>query len=177
MRNIQRAWAFAAAFALLGSTGGAAAAQSNAPAIDAAWLSADSAAKTATFTLTAGLTPANSGLNFNGFKNGELMLTVPKNWTLVIRFVNNDPNLPHSATVIPDTKSPPLGAVPPAFRRAFTKNLDAGFLRGGHDEFSFVANKAGSYLIFCAVPGHGAAGMWIQLRVSDAVRQASLAAS
>jgi uncharacterized cupredoxin-like copper-binding protein len=29
----------------------------------------------------------------------------------------------------------------------------------------FVADRAGKYLIFCAVPGHGAAGMWIRLTV------------
>jgi hypothetical protein len=30
----------------------------------------------------------------------------------------------------------------------------------------FAAQPAGEYLIFCGVPGHGAAGMWIRLRVS-----------
>ncbi len=30
----------------------------------------------------------------------------------------------------------------------------------------FVAQPVGEYLIFCGVPGHGASGMWIRLRVS-----------
>jgi uncharacterized cupredoxin-like copper-binding protein len=30
----------------------------------------------------------------------------------------------------------------------------------------FAAQPAGEYLIACGVPGHGAAGMWLRLRVS-----------
>jgi uncharacterized cupredoxin-like copper-binding protein len=32
--------------------------------------------------------------------------------------------------------------------------------------FSFVANKAGTYAIVCAVPGHAVAGMWDVLKVT-----------
>ena len=147
------------------------------PAVDPAWLVADSAKRTVTFDLIGGHGTVNSGLNFNGFKAGGLTLTVPTGWTVVMRFVNTDPNLPHSATVIPDAKSPPLGAVPPAFPRAFTKDLANGMPDGGRDEFTFVAGKAGAYQIFCAVPGHGAGGMWIRLKVDDTARTPSLGPS
>ena len=58
-----------------------------APQIDCTWLTVDSATKTATFQVTAGLTQLNGGLNFNGFNDGKLTLTVPTNWNVVMRFV------------------------------------------------------------------------------------------
>ncbi len=74
------------------------------PQIDCNWLTVDTTAKTATFQLTSGLTPLNGGLNFNGFNDGKLTLTVPTGWTVVIRFTNHDANLPHSAEVVDTTK-------------------------------------------------------------------------
>ena len=137
------------------------------PTVDPAWLAADSAKRTVTFNLIAGHGTVNSGLNFNGFKAGGLTLTVPVGWTVVVKFVNTDPNLPHSATVIPDVKTPPLGAVAPAFPQGFTRALAEGMPDGERDEFTFVAGKAGAYQFFCAVPGHGAGGMWIRLHVVE----------
>jgi uncharacterized cupredoxin-like copper-binding protein len=40
-----------------------------------------------------------------------------------------------------------------------------------------VANKAGAYMIFCAVPGHGLAGMWIRLKVSPTEKRPTLTSS
>lgn len=173
MRIVRCGSALAAAVAL---ASGAVAAQT-APAVDSTWLSAQPAAKTVTFNVTAGLTTANSGMNFNGFKNGGLTLTVPTGWTVVVRFTNQDPNLPHSVAVIHDAKQIPVSAGAPVFPHAATKSPEAGLPSGAHDEFRFVAGKAGSYLIFCAVPGHGAAGMWIRLKVDDSVPVPSLAAN
>src|SRR5213594_4746119 len=73
------------------------------PTVDPSWLAADTASKTATFQLIAGLTGANGALNFNGFRDGELTLTVPLGWTVVMQFRNHDGMLPHSAEVIEDT--------------------------------------------------------------------------
>lgn len=147
-------------------------------AIDSSWLSVDSAAKTATFHLTSGLTQLNGGLNFNGFNDGKLALTVPVGWNVVIHFANKDPNLPHSAEVVDTAKPMPAGPVdPPAFPRAMTVKLMTGLAAGDSDTVRFVANKAGSYMIFCGVPGHGLAGMWIRLHVSPAEKRPSLTAS
>jgi hypothetical protein len=143
--------------------------------IDSTWLIVDTTAKTATFQLTAGLTQLNGGLNFNGFNDGKLTLTVPTNWTVVLRFTNHDTNLPHSAEVVDTTKPMPAGPVePPAFPRAMTLRLMQGLGSGETDSVRFVANKAGSYMIFCAVPGHGLAGMWIRLKVSPTEKRATL---
>jgi sulfocyanin len=146
--------------------------------IDCNWLSVDTTAKTATFQVTAGLTQLNGGLNFNGFNDGKLTLTVPSGWAVVIRFTNHDANLPHSAEVVDTTKPMPAGPVdPPAFPRAMTVRLMQGLASGDSDSVRFVANKAGSYMIFCAVPGHGLAGMWIRLKVSATEKRPTLTSS
>jgi len=129
--------------------------------IDRTWLTVDTTAKTATFQLTAGLTQLNGGLNFN-------------------RFANHDANLPHSAEVVDTTKPMPVGPVePPAFPRAMTvqARLLQGLGSGETDSVRFVANRAGSYMIFCAVPGHGLAGMWIRLTVSPTEKRPTLTSS
>ena len=146
-------------------------------AIDPAWLSGDVASRTATFELVAGLTGLNGALNFNGFRDGGLTLTVPLGWTVLMNFRNHDGMLPHSAEVIDDVHPLQLQPVTPAFPRAFTLRLAEGIPSEGRDDLRFIADKGGSYLIFCGVPGHGAAGMWIRLVVSSSVPQPSLAAT
>jgi sulfocyanin len=164
---------------LVAATHAAAAQGSSSQAqIDCNWLTVDTTAKTATLQLTAGLTQLNSGLNFNGFNDGKLTLTVPANWTVVLRFTNHDPNLPHSAEVVDTAKPMPAGPVEPAaFPHAMTGKLMQGLGSGQTDSVRFVANKAGSYMIFCAVPGHGLAGMWIRLKISPTEKRPTLTSS
>jgi uncharacterized cupredoxin-like copper-binding protein len=146
--------------------------------IDCNWLTVDTTGKTATFQLTSGFSQLNGGLNFNGFNDGKLTLTVPTNWTVVIQFTNKDANLPHSAEVVDTTKPIPAGPVePPVFAHAMTQRLMLGLGAGASDTMRFLANKPGSYLIFCAVPGHGLAGMWIRLKVSATEKRPTLTTS
>jgi uncharacterized cupredoxin-like copper-binding protein len=147
------------------------------PQVDCSWLSVDTTAKTATFQLVAGLTGLNGGLNFNGFNEGKLTLTVPQNWTVAIHFANKDQNLTHSAEVVDSVKPVPPGPGDPAFPRAMTQKLMVGMSAGQTDSMSFVASKPGTYLIFCGVPGHGIAGMWLRLKVSATEKRPTLTAS
>jgi sulfocyanin len=161
----RRALAALALLVLAAARGGAAQGSAAPQPIDPSWLKADSAKKTANFQLIAGLTGLNGALNFNGFRDGGLTFTVPLNWNVVLHFLNHDGMLPHSAEVIPEQKSLPIGPIPPAFDRAATTMLQDGLTSGQTDVIKFLANKAGSFLLFCGVPGHGAAGMWIRLKV------------
>ncbi|HVH09924.1 MAG TPA: sulfocyanin-like copper-binding protein [Gemmatimonadales bacterium] len=154
---------------------GAAAQTVGTPTVDPRWLTADSASRTASFELIAGLTGANGALNFDGFHDGTLTLGVPVGWTVVLHFRNHDGMLPHSAEVIDDVHPLPTQPVTPAFPRAETLRLVEGLVSEQTDEVRFIANQGGSYLIFCGVPGHGAAGMWIRLVVSASLRNPSLA--
>jgi sulfocyanin len=135
--------------------------------IDPSWLSVRAADSTAEFRLVAGLTPANGGMNFDGATAGSLTLTVPVKWHVTLHFRNNDENMPHSAEVT--RASSPVPAMPdtrPAFGGAESKDATQGANMGSLQDLHFTADQPGSYMIVCAVPGHGAAGMWIRMVVS-----------
>jgi hypothetical protein len=142
--------------------------------VDAKWLSFDPATKTAKFQLIAGLTGVNGALNFNGFRDGGLTLVIPVGWKAEIAFRNHDGMLPHSAEVISPQTPLPVQPVSPAIPRAFTLKLATGLPPQATDVMRFAAKPPGEYLIFCGVPGHGAAGMWIRLRVSSTAEMPAL---
>ena len=142
--------------------------------VDSKWLTFDTAGNTVRFALIAGLTGLNGALNFNGFRDGELTLVVPVGWKTEIAFSNHDGMLPHSAEVIAPQVPLPTQPVPAAIPRAFTLDLEKGLPPQGTDDIRFTAKPAGEYLIFCGVPGHGAAGMWIRLQVSATARTPAL---
>lgn len=142
---------------------------------DTTWLTWNPTTRTATFKLIAGVPGrAKSPFNFNGYTDGELVLTVPENSTVVINFVNED-GTPHSAEVIADsTPMPNMAPDSPAIPRAYTRAVIEGIGQFGTDVMRFKAAPAGQYRIFCGVPGHGLSGMWIRLAVSDSVTAPSL---
>jgi sulfocyanin len=159
------------------SASGAAAQSAPGRAPDPAWLKSDSTKKSLEFAVVAGLTGLNGGMNFDGAKDGGLTLTVPLGWTVELEVKNNDQTLPHSVEVIRDSQPVPSGPVAPAFAHAETSNISQGLAADQKQDVRFLANRPGSYLIFCAVPGHGAAGMWIRLIVSAAAARPELAAT
>lgn len=166
MRGRQLA-AIIAALALSAARGAHAQVADSTPRVDPTWLRSDPHGKVVQFRLTAGLTSDNGYQNFNGFKAGALTLTVPKGWRVVLEFKNADTSAHHSAEVISETSDIPAGPVPPSFPRAFTIRLADGLPPQAVDTVRFVPDKAGSYLIFCAVPGHGTQGAWMRLRVAE----------
>src|SRR6266571_2024277 len=153
---------------------GAESARAQQQAIDPTWLSFNAAARTARFQLIAGLTGVNGALNFNGFSDGGLTFVVPVGWQTEIDFRNHDGMLPHSAEIITPRTPLPVQPVAPAIPRAFTLRLDEGLVSEATDTMRFAAQPAGEYLMFCGVPGHGAAGMWIRFQVSATAKTPAL---
>ena len=163
---------------VLGVLAQALAAQSGSPPrIDSTWLVTDVPTKTVQFQLIAGFSGLNGALNFNGFGDGGLTFTVPAGWHVVIHFINHDGMLAHSAIVITDSSVPTLGATSPVFSQAVTLKVQQGLIATERDDMKFVADKAGSYLIICGVPGHAAAGMWIHFKVDGGVERPLLRAT
>jgi hypothetical protein len=162
--------AWAAVVTVLGATS----AHAQQQAIDPTWLNFDAAARSARFQLIAGLTGLNGALNFNGFSDGGLTFVVPLGWQTEIDFRNHDGMLPHSAEVIAPQTPLPIQPVAPAIPRAFTLRLAEGLISEATDTMRFTAQLAGDYLIFCGVPGHGAAGMWIRFQVSASAKTPAL---
>src|SRR5579884_1587336 len=98
----------------------------------------------AAFTLVAGQTQDNGGLNFNGASHGHPALTVPVGARVQLTLVNQG-TMPHSLQVIPFTATPPPrdGTAP-----------------GQSAVAVFTATTPGRYLLICGVPGHALAGMY-----------------
>ncbi len=142
--------------------------------IDTTWLSYETATKTVHFQLIAGLTGLNGALNFNGFRDGGLVLVVPAGSKVVVDFANHDGMLPHSAEVIAAKLPVPAGAADPAIPRAYTDKVEEGLPPQAKNGMTFTANPPGDYFIFCGVPGHGQAGMYISLKVSATAKSPSL---
>lgn len=145
--------------------------------VDPNWLLVNATSKTLRFQLIAGLTGSNGALNFNGYTDGGLTLTIPTGWTVEMDFVNNDGMLPHSAIVVAATLPIPATPTDAAMSRAVTVRLSEGLPPLAKDTMRFTAAPAGDYFIVCGVPGHATAGMWIRLVVSDAAKAPTMAAT
>ena len=117
---------------------------------------------------TAWLRVDAAGMSFDGRAGGTGVVVVPLGWRVEVRFRNADA-APHSARVVAARSPVPLVPGRAIFAGAQTKNPEAGIRVGDVDHFAFTPDRAGTYLIACAVPGHAAAGMYLKLVVSDGV--------
>ena len=126
----------------------------------------DAARKTVHLTLIGGHEGVNGGMNFNGADRGAATLTVPLGWRVSATFRNRDAALPHSVIIVPAVTPVPVVAGEAAFPGAVSATPVDGVTEGEESHFAFTAAREGEYLILCAVPGHGTAGMWIGLSIS-----------
>jgi len=135
----------------------------------------DAATRVVRLRMVGSADGTNGTMNFNGYSQGELSVIVPLGWTVHVDFENKGlAALPHSLVIIDPVTPFPIEGGAPAFPRALTVNLVPGLLAGETDSFDFVANKAGRFLFFCGVTGHGVAGMWDYLIVSKEATRPSL---
>lgn len=176
---MRRVWITLATFALWSAGLPApAAAQSGAPAPAHAdtlapdWLGFDAEAKKIDLKITAALTPLNGGWNFNGYVKGDLKITVPLGWRVSTTFVSRDGNVPHSVGVIEADPSalPPSGEqAKVALRGAYSYPFTQGSSAYKEQTFDFTASKAGTFILYCGVPGHAASGMWNYFAVEEGI--------
>ncbi|HEU4682585.1 MAG TPA: sulfocyanin-like copper-binding protein [Gemmatimonadales bacterium] len=130
------------------------------------WLKYDPATNTVTFELIAG------PFTFNGFRDGQATLTLPPKANVIMNFVNKD-GTPHSAIIISGDGPIPNSAIDPAIPRAYTNKVLEGLPQEGSDVMRFPVPESGRYRIFCGVPGHGPAGMWLWMKVDPAAKAPS----
>lgn len=152
-----------------------------APALGAAagpsWMAIDAAHTSVSFTVKASDGGANGTLNFNGYGNGQLTVTVPVGWHVHIDFFNTGAGaLPHSLEVIREVAKVPIQGIDPAIPKATTRDLIDGVPPQQKDAFDFTAQPPGKYLWFCGVPTHGYSGMWTRFVVSASTRLPSVTA-
>jgi hypothetical protein len=145
------------------------------PALGAAagpsWMRAVAAHKFVSFTVNAADGGANGTLNFNGYANGAMTVTVPVGWRVHVDIYNTGAGaLPHSLEVIREVAQVPIQGVPPAIPKATTGDLIAGIPPQQKDSFDFVAQPVGRYYWFCGVPTHGFSGMWDRIVISASAK-------
>jgi sulfocyanin len=134
------------------------------------WFHVDEANQSVHMTITAGLTDAKMFWNFNGATDGDMTITVPVGYTVMIDFKNDDPNMAHSLGISAMTSGFGASVDPtPAFEGALTQNatsmMDAT-MPGEEERITFTADAAGEYTMVCYIPGHAATGMWVRFNVS-----------
>jgi PQQ-dependent dehydrogenase (methanol/ethanol family) len=109
------------------------------------------------------------GMNFNGYARGSMTFTVPTDSKVVMVFRNGSDTVPHSAMVTGSDEVNKAKDFSEAFDGSAMPDAATG-IQSGSAQFEFTADKAGTYAIVCAVPGHSAAGMWITFKVEDGVK-------
>lgn len=144
-------------------------------AIQPDWMVQDAEQKVVTLKIVGSMNHANGTMNFNGYGNGEMTVTVPLGWMVKVEFSNGGYGaLPHSLAIIDPKKRPKLQGGDPAFPAATTIKLVQGMIPGETDTFEFTADKAGRFLFWCGVPSHGQNGMWTNLVISRGARAAQV---
>ncbi len=136
---------------------------------DAHWLITHSAMRSVTIKILAG---EQNGMNFNGYANGQMLITVPVNWHVTVDFANVDNAETHSAMIVP-LKDHALASIPQTvvvFPRATTPDPSEGTGYNISQSFQFSVTKPGAYALVCGVPGHALMGMWDRFTVSQTAK-------
>ena len=139
---------------------------------DADFLRLADAPKTVRITLIAAYTPANYGMNFNGFFKGNATYTIPTGWNVEVTFINPSP-VPHSVLVVEKDKTKKVQMGDPAFSGASVPNPVQG-MSLNKASFKFTAGEAGEYAFCCGFPTHALSGHWVALNVRDDAKIAAL---
>jgi sulfocyanin len=131
----------------------------------------DAATRSMTLPMVSGLTKNAGGWNFDGQARGSMTIVVPVGAKVTFPYYNED-IVPHSLGVVAGSPTNvPSQPSQPAFPQAMTKNFQQGIPTNQGDTVTFTADKAGTYLIVCGVPGHAASGMWVVFQVSPTAKQ------
>ena len=110
------------------------------------WLSSDSTARTAHLTLNAADGTANGGFNFNGYANGQMVVTIPTGWKVTVDCKNAATAVNHSCTIVKNE-----GDTTPAFPGHPLRTRHGSRPRPSAT-FDFTPTTAGDYRIECLVP-------------------------
>jgi sulfocyanin len=131
----------------------------------------DPATRSMTLPMVSGLTRNAGGWNFDGQARGSMTIVVPLGTKVTMPYYNLD-IVPHSLGIVAGSPTNvPSQPSELAFPRAGSKNFQQGLATNEGDTVSFTADKEGTYLIVCGVPGHAASGMWVVFEVSSSVTQ------
>ena len=120
--------------------------------------------KTVELIVVAVWNDENYGMNFNGYAKGNATYTIPKDWTVSVKYINPSP-IPHSLLVVEKESIRKIQMPGPYFKGAAVPDFLTG-LAYGTNTFTFVADEAGDYALACGFPAHAINGHWIAMEVS-----------
>jgi Sulfocyanin (SoxE) domain len=129
------------------------------------WVRVDTTGRAVTLDLVVTSPPGSPSALINGYRAGELQMTVPLGWTVKWNWSSADSTAPHSLVLMVEREKIPLEGGRPSFTNAMTRMVTAGLRPGEKDQTTFVAEEAGWYWLLCGVPGHALKGEWISLKV------------
>lgn len=121
----------------------------------------DSSAHSVIVTLIAGYPATDYQFNYNGYRNGALVLTIPVGWQVTVQCENHS-TVPNSCAVVSGPN-----ATEPAEPGWSTRDPQRGLDPGQSASFTFTPSTAGAYRIASLVRGSEASGMWLELRIVE----------
>jgi uncharacterized cupredoxin-like copper-binding protein len=131
------------------------------------WVRWDPASKTASVTIIAAYNEVGAGFNFDGYRVGQMTITVPLGAKVVVSYTNPS-DVAHSVVITSYALRNQVGPFPPAFPGSSSPNPTSGVAKLKVPQvFSFTASKVGTYAILCGVPGHAIGGMWDVFKVDN----------
>jgi hypothetical protein len=124
------------------------------------YIHADAAQESVVLTLIAGYPATDYQFNYDGYRDGTLVISVPIGWQVTVQCVNHG-TVPNSCAVVANKND--VAPIEPGWS---TPDPTRGLDPGQSATFAFSPSKAGSYRIASLVGGSEASGMWADLEVT-----------
>lgn len=124
------------------------------------YIHTDNAKQSVVLTLIAGYPAGDYQFNYNGYRDGTLVITVPAGWQVTVQCENRG-TVPNSCAVVASRND--MAPIEPGWS---TPDPTRGLDPGQSATFVFSPVKAGSYRIASLVGGSEASGMWADLEVT-----------
>jgi len=124
------------------------------------YIHTDPAMHAVVITLIAGYPTGDYQFNYNGYRNGALVITIPVGWQVTVQCENHG-TVPNSCAVVRGNHD--LVPIEPGWS---TPNPTRGLDPGQSATFVFSPSTTGSYRIASLVGGNEASGMWADLEVT-----------
>jgi len=124
------------------------------------YIHADAATRAVVITLVAGYPAGDYQFNYNGYRNGTLVISIPTGWHVTVQCENRG-TVPNSCAVVRGR-----GDTNPVEAGWSTPDPTQGLAPGQSATFEFTPSAAGSYRIASLVGGNEASGMWADLEIT-----------
>jgi len=124
------------------------------------YIHSDVATQAVVITLVAGYPAGDYQFNYDGYRDGTLVITIPTGWHVTVQCENRG-TVPNSCAVVRGR-----GDTNPVEPSWSTPDPTHGLGPGESATFEFTPSAAGSYRIASLVGGNEASGMWADLEVT-----------